>query len=222
MVHPLVLIVVATVGIQLYSEIALNLLCLGTGIGLDQLSDPYGLAYDAGPGEIYVADFANDRVLRYSSKSLTGTLIAGGNGRGNNDTQLNAPNAIYLDTISNSLLIVNSAGHSIVRWKIGEKGWTHVAGHTNGTSGKTSTSLRSPTDVMLDPMGNMYVADRSNHRILFFQPGEMNGTIIAGSTGVTGMNSTLLFSPSSIALDNQLNLYVTDRYNHRVQKFVRY
>lgn len=135
---------------------------------------------------------------------------------------MSSPNAIYFDAVSNSLLIVNSGAHNVIQWKLGEKSWTHLAGHTNGTAGKSTTSLRSPTDVMLDPMGNMYVADRNNHRILFYQAGETNGTIIAGSTGVAGMNSTLFYSPSSIALDNQLNLYVTDRYNHRVQKFLRY
>jgi DNA-binding beta-propeller fold protein YncE len=71
-------------------------------------------------------------------------------------------------------------------------------------------------------MGNMYVADRENHRILFFPVGQTNGIIIAGITGISGANSTLLNRPFSVAFDSQLNLYVADAFNSRVQKFVRY
>jgi hypothetical protein len=66
-------------------------------------------------------------------------------------------------------------------------------------------------------MGNLYVADRDNHRIQFFLVGQSNGTTIAGITGISGTNSTLLNVPRSLALDNQLNLYVVDTSNHRIQ-----
>ncbi len=71
-------------------------------------------------------------------------------------------------------------------------------------------------------MGNMYVADRNNQRIQFFYNGQLDGTIIAGITGVSGSNSNTLFAPWSLRLDSQLNLYMTDSNNHRIQKFMRY
>ncbi len=37
-----------------------------------------------------------------------------------------------------------------------------------GFSGSNATLLMGPTDVNLDPMGNMYVIDMQNHRIQFF------------------------------------------------------
>jgi hypothetical protein len=49
--------------------------------------------------------------------------------------------------------------------------------------------------------------------------GQSDGITIAG---VSGSNSTMLNSPFSIALDNQLNLYVADTNNQRIQKFLRY
>ena len=221
MVHHLVRYLRVTVSSQCLLSV-IFIVYVGAGSLLNQLSNPYGLARDPSTEEIYIADFGNHRIMRYSPNNLWGTLIAGGNGNGKNDSQLSLPNAIYFDAFSNSLLIVNTGAHNVVRWTIGANNWTLVAGSFNGTVGSSSTLLRSPTDVMLDPMGNMYVADRSNHRIQFFPVGESNGTTIAGRTSVTGMNSTLFYSPSSIALDNQLNLYVTDRYNHRIQKFLRY
>jgi len=75
---------------------------------------------------------------------------------------------------------------------------------------------------MLDPMGNMYVADQYNQRIQFFYSGQSDGVTIAGITSVASTNSNTLNSPTSLTLDNQLNLYVADTYNHRIQKFVRY
>ena len=56
----------------------------------------------------------------------------------------------------------------------------------------------------------------------FFSIDQSTGVTIAGMTGVAGNSSTLLNSPYSVALDSQLNLYVSDTNNHRVQKFFRY
>ena len=45
---------------------------------------------------------------------------------------------------------------------------------------------------------------------------------IAGITGILGANASLLNSPISVVLDTQLNLYVSDGENHRIQKFMRF
>ena len=71
-------------------------------------------------------------------------------------------------------------------------------------------------------MGNIYVADRDNRRIQFFSMRQSNGTTVAGITGVTGANASLFNNPVSVVLDTQLNLYVSETTNHRVQKFIRY
>lgn len=71
-------------------------------------------------------------------------------------------------------------------------------------------------------MGNVYVADALNHRIQFFPFNQVNGSTIAGISSLIGTNATLVNTPYSLALDSQLNLYVADTYNHRIQKFYRY
>ncbi len=196
---------------------------IGTlGISINQLNTPYGLARDAISGAIYVADYGNNRIMRFFSNNPSGTLVAGGNGNGINNTQLSIPHAVHFDSLSNSLLITNTGAHNIVRWSLDANKWVLVTGSTDGSNGTSSTRLSFPTDVSLDPMGNMYVVDRFNHRIQFFPAGESSGTTIAGHTGINGNNSTLLNFPISLALDNQLNLYVVDRSNHRIQKFLRY
>lgn len=160
--------------------------------------------------------------MRYFSGALSGSVVAGGTGYGINITQLANPLGIHFDSFSNSLLISNHYAHNIVRWPLGANSWTLLAGDINGNLGTNATSLKYPSDVTLDPMGNIYVADRNNHRIQFFSNGHQEGITIAGIKSVAGGNGSLLYLPWSIALDNQLNLYVADTLNHRIQKFLRY
>ena len=188
----------------------------------NRLSSPHGIDRDMNSGTLYVADRYNDRIMSYAPGASSGTVVAGGNGCGRNTTQLCDPIRVYFDSISNSLVITNHASHSIVRWALGDNHWTLLAGDPAGVVGSNSTQLRFPMDVTFDPMGNMYVADKDNHRIQLFMVGQSEGITIAGITNVFGNSSTLLYQPWSVKLDNQLNLYVADSRNHRIQKFVRY
>ena len=160
--------------------------------------------------------------MAYQLGASSGIVAAGGNGYGISNTQLKYPVGVYFDSFSNSLIIANYMGHNIVRWTLGENSWTLVAGDRNGNLGSNATQLNQPASATFDPMGNMYVADRENHRIQLFMSEQFQGLTIAGITGVFGINSTLLYRPCSVKLDNQLNLYVADTFNHRIQKFVRY
>jgi hypothetical protein len=160
--------------------------------------------------------------MSYTLNSTVGTLVAGGNGPGQNKTQLYSPRGLHFDSVTNSLVIANYEAHNIVRWVIGASSWIIVAGNTNGSFGSKATTLYYPWDVTLDPFGNVYVADRVNHRIQFFRAGELNATTIAGDTAQSGDNSTRLNRPLSVALDSQLNVYVSDTFNNRIQKFSRY
>ena len=167
-------------------------------------------------------DNENHRLMSYAAGATNGTLLLGGTGAGNSNTKLNYPVGIHFHSLSNSLIIANQYANNIVRYTLGASFWTLVAGDINGSSGVTSDRLNRPHAVTLDPMGNLYVADRLNQRIQFFYVNNLNGTTIAGTTAVTGNNATTFNRPWSLRLDTQLNLYVADAYNHRIQKFIRY
>ena len=192
------------------------------GTALDLLNTPFGIALDPIKNGIYVSDDGNHRVVYFPVDVRNGTIVAGNNTAGVAPTQLNRPNGVYFDRISNSIIIANTAGRNIVRWSIGASNWTLVAGAFGGVAGTASNRFAYPSDVILDPMNNLYVADSSNHRIQFFFDGQTNGSTIAGFTGVNGSNASSFDFPSVVALDSQLNLYVCDFYNHRIQKFLRY
>jgi len=192
------------------------LLFKGTsGTALNELYRPNYVTLDQTSGILYISDTNNHRVMRYLPGASTGTVVAGGNGPGLSNTQLYYPTGIYLDSSSNSLIIANWNNNNVVRWVLGASSWTLLVGNVNGTSGITSTLLYRPEAVLLDPMGNLYVADNFNNRVQFFRAGETNATTIAG-TGVVGNASNQLNSPYGILLDNQLNLYVADAGNNRI------
>ena len=153
--------------------------------------------------------------------SGTPTLVAGGNGPGSLSTQLYYPVGLAFDVSSNSLYISNYYSHSIVRWILGAPMWTVVVG-VPGSSSNTPLQLSIPQDFIFDHMGNLYVADHNNHRIQLFVPGSLNGMTIAGVTSFPGSAANQLWYPYSVALDSDLNLYVADLSNNRVQKFLRY
>ena len=192
------------------------------GNSSDKFNFPYGIAYDSITGGIYISDTRNYRIMYYPAGARNGTVVAGGNGQGLNNDQLGFQQSVYHDAVTNSLFIPQCDTNNIIQWSIGASNWTLIAGYLNGAISSSSNGFSCARDVTLDPMGNIYVADRDNRRIQFFSIGQSNGTTIAGITGITGANASLLNSPISVVLDTQLNLYVSDTVNHRIQKFMRY
>lgn len=147
--------------------------------------------------------------------------MAGGNGGGIGTHQLGGPNGLIFDSFSNSLIIANYDTNTVVRWTLGALNWSLVGG-VSGVAGNTASLLNGPVGIAMDPMGNIYVADSANHRVQLFMNGQLQAQTIAGSTGVFGTNATLFSYPVWVQLDRQLNLYVSDFLNGRIQKFMRY
>ncbi|CAF4123188.1 unnamed protein product, partial [Rotaria sordida] len=144
------------------------------GSSNNQLNFPFDLARDPNSGTLYISDSWNHRVMSYIVNASSGTVVAGGNGPGTSNTQLNYPIGIYLDLSSNSLFIVNYNSNNVVRWVLGANSWTIIAGSSSGINGTSSTLLYRPIGITVDSMGNVYVADAYNHRIQFFLAGSLN------------------------------------------------
>jgi len=104
---------------------------------------------------------------------------------------------------------------------------TTLAGQSdNGSTDATGTSasFNYPKGITTDGT-NLYVADYSNHRIRKIVISTGVVTTLAGSTSnysgstdATGTSASFYF-PQGITTDGT-NLYVADRYNHRIRKIV--
>ncbi|CAF4384033.1 unnamed protein product, partial [Adineta steineri] len=72
--------------------------------------------------------------------------------------------------------------------------------------------------VIVDDLGQIYVADGGNDRIMRWCEGDEEGEIVVGGNG-WGNQSNQLKGPIGLSFDNEENLYVVDSQNHRVQKY---
>ncbi|CAF1375761.1 unnamed protein product [Rotaria sordida] len=196
---------------------------LSGGSGLSQFNGLRHMTGDSNGTYIYVTDYNNQRIMRYSTSSTSGTngvLMAGNNGAGNSNTTLYYPWGIhYLPSVSNDLFITNYYGHTVMRWTPGASSGYFVAG-VSGVSGQSPTLLNYPMGVKIDTYLNIYVADTSNNRIQLFCANSQTGITIAG-TGQSGNSATQLNAPESVAFDSAMNLYVADAGNSRVQRFAK-
>jgi sugar lactone lactonase YvrE len=208
------------------------------GISANSLNAPYGLALDSS-GDLYVADFGNYRVLYYPSGSTTATRVYGQGGSFTTNTannggisanSLNLPNAVVLDSNGN-LYVADQSNNRVLFYPSGSTTATQVYGqagsfttNTSNNGGVSANSLNLPTAVVLDSNDNLYVADQSNNRVLFYLSGSTTATGVYGQMGsftthsanLGGISATSLENPAGLALDSSGNLYVADAYNNRV------
>jgi sugar lactone lactonase YvrE len=85
----------------------------------------------------------------------------------------------------------------------------------------------SPQGVVLDGDGNVYVADRANHRIRKLTKANNYAVSTLAGTGVSGFADNAdpllaqFYQPVGIAVDGDGNLYVTDQLNRRIRKLTK-
>ena len=193
-----------------------------------QLYGPAGVAVD-GAGNLYIADERNDRIRKVDStgtiNTVAGTGAIGFSGDGG-AAQLYGPTDLVVDGAGN-LHIADWGNHRIRKvdstGTISTVAGTGVAGFGGDGGAATAAQLDNPIDMALDGAGNLYIADRDNHRI---RKVDSTGTIstVAG-TGVAGFGgdggaaaAAQLSNPTDLVVDGAGNLYIADWGNHRIRK----
>lgn len=173
-----------------------------------------GLATDK-DGSLYIVDNVKHEVRRYRKGETSGTVVAGGHGRGKGDNQLNWPDSVFVDH-DLSVYVSEAGSHCVTKWKKGARTGVIVAGG-HGPGGNL-TQLFNPRGVLVNAAGTLYVADSMNHRVMRWCRKAETGSVAVGGKG-SGKQLNRLTDPCALALDRYGNLYVTDVSNHRVQKF---
>jgi len=99
-----------------------------------------------------------------------------------------------------------------------------VRGYSGDYGPATAAMLRFPTGVVVDAVGDIYIADQSDHRIrkVIASTGVIRTIAGDGFNGYSGdgekASSAELNYPTGVALDPDGNLYIADYFNCRVRK----
>jgi DNA-binding beta-propeller fold protein YncE len=166
-------------------------------------------------GYLYVSDWRKDEVRRWKMGGKNGTIVAGGNGKGNRLDQLNRPTNIFIDE-DHSVYVSDSNNHRVMKWMKDAKEGIVVAGGQDPGNGLRQ--LSDPRGIIVDQLGSVYVADGWNHRVIRWLKGAQEGTIAVGGKG-EGKQPYQFSFPVYLSFDRQNNLYVVDCRNNRVEKF---
>ena len=197
------------------------------------LNQPVGVSVDSS-GNIYVADYWNQRVRMITPGGTISTVAGTGTGGNSGDgglataANLGNPMDVRLDTAGN-LYVTNYSSHTIR--KITRAGiistvvGTGTGGYAVGGNGlATSTPLKTPVNLALDSAGNLYVADYGNHCVRKIVIGGIMSTVAGigetpGYTGDSGLATAgKITYPLGIAFDSGDNLYITESVSvHRIR-----
>ena len=180
-------------------------------------------AYIDRNGNLYVSDCYNYRIQKFINGSSVGITIAGITGsQGSALNQLDTLRYLTFDSTDTYMYVADYSNHRIMRYltnSISGMNGTLVAGGTG--AGNTNTLLNYPWGIHYLPSvsNDLFITNYGGHSVMRWTPGASSGVFVAGTPGVSGSNSTLLNNPRGIKIDNYLNMYVVDTYNHRVQMF---
>jgi sugar lactone lactonase YvrE len=201
------------------------------------LYNPFGLAMDSS-SNLYIGDYSNNKVRKVSTPTSGGiiTTFAGtgsvgttGDGGAATSALLSPVNGISIDPIGGNLLIATPASNSIRMVNLATRIMSTLVG--SGTKPlfpqKTGQSafLNSPYCVSVDKIGKVYICDGGNNRIIVL-PNSTTTTasIFVGVSSTTGSSgdggpasAAQLNWPAHVSFDSSGNVYITDRYNHKVR-----
>ncbi|HTM49950.1 MAG TPA: hypothetical protein VL285_14760 [Bryobacteraceae bacterium] len=183
------------------------------------LNRPGRVAVDA-LGNVYIADYMNNRVRRIDASGAIRTIAGsgglryygdGGPGRG---ALLNNPQALALGP-DGAVYVADTDNHRIRKLSGGIL--STVAGdgvaRFSGDGGPAqSASFNGPSGLAFDAAGNLYVADSGNNRLRKIAPDGLISTAAGDGT------PTVLKGPAGVAVDAAGAVYIADADNNRVRK----
>jgi hypothetical protein len=200
-----------------------------------ELNQPYDAVADQW-GNLFIADYGNGVVRKVNSNGVisiyagNGSWTSGGPGDGGQATNasLSGPASVAVDAQGN--LYIADSGNSIIR-KVGTNGiistvaGNRTSGHTGDGGQATNASIYMPGCVIVDGLGNLFIADTDNNVI---REVNTNGIIMnvagnygAGYSGNGGLATNgMMNNPWSVCVDGPGRMFIAD-FNNNVIRLVQ-
>lgn len=185
---------------------------------------PYDLCFDSF-GNLYVSDTENNKIRKITPSGVVSTFAGSGSagsadGIGalssfdfNKGISIDANNNLYVaEYNSNKIRKISPSGLVSTFAGSGSIGSLDASG--------TSASFNHPSDVCIDGLGNVYVADSDNNKIRKITATGVVTTIAGSTYGyIDGSELVAKFnSPVGIAIDGASNIYVTSDGSNNIRK----
>jgi len=187
---------------------------------------PYGIVYEPLTGTLLVSDQQNHRIRRINPSTGQVTTIAGtveqqdrfgfpAGGHRDGDTSqalFNHPRGIAVS--DSGVIFVADTGNHMIRMIHSGSVFTIAGngepGYQNGKG--IEARFHSPTDIVLDAEGNLYVSDTLNNSIRKIDE-EGNVTTLEGESG----EGSAFLEPKGLYLGENNRLFVADSAHHQIK-----
>ena len=179
----------------------------GRGDGLDQLYFPTDVLIDKETNNLFIADQANQRLLRWSRRECT--------------TQ----GEVIVDNIhcwglaidhQRYLYVSDDVRNEVRRYTIEGNDGTVVAG--GNREGNQLNQLNFPSYLFVDEEQAVYVSDTNNDRVMKWSRGANQGIVVAGGQG-EGSALTHLNYPGGLFVNTSGAIYLVDVSNDRLMRW---
>lgn len=216
-----------------------------SGTSATQVYHPRGAAVDPATGKLFVADYFNCRVLRWSSSNAAASgsaaeAVLGQNSfntspAGQSQSTMYDPFHLFVDG-AGRLWVADLLNNRVLRFDNASFKSTGASADgvlgqpdfTKNSTGTTSAKMNGPSGVIVDQFGRLFVADANNHRVLRFDNAafKSNGANADGVLGqplftTSNANTSIdgMNYPFDLAIDPQGTLFVCDNLNNRVLRY---
>jgi hypothetical protein len=201
-----------------------------------ELDGPRGLAIDSA-GDVFISDMNNNvirEVVASTGKIITyaGDGKAGYSGDGGSATsaELNSPRGLGIDAAGD--LFIADLGNNVIREVVAASGKIATvagdgkAGYSGDGGPATSAELNNPNGVVVDPAGDLFIADENNNAVR--EVVSATGKIVAfAGDGVAGYSgdggpaaAAELNNPVGVALDSVGDVFIADSGDNVVREVI--
>jgi DNA-binding beta-propeller fold protein YncE len=213
----------------------------GAGTGERKLDGITGICVDLA-GRLWVADSANNRVLRFdnAANKRSGAAADGVLGQtdfssgspGNGANKFTDPTAVFVDAFGR-LWVADTGNQRILRFD--NAAWLRNGAPANGvlgqpdfvitTPGLSAFKMNAPSAVFVDGSARLWVADSGNQRVVRFDQAEGKGNGAAANgvlgqpdftTNTPGLSQVTMSAPVGVTGDEDGRLYVSEARDSRV------